>query len=130
MDRSDWVAAAQPEAAAAALAEYADDLRDVGRAHRHEAAEGSVRTASYRGHDIVIRTSYEITVDGRPFEVEATVNNAGLVHYHGLPTRNFASAVDLVKDAIDNFPDDFPPATAEPARPHEHGTRAHHRGGG
>jgi hypothetical protein len=71
----------------------------------------------HRGHEIEVRTSYSITVDGRPFEVQPSVNNAGLVHYHGLPTRNFPSVMDLVTTAIDTFPDDFADDTS-PA-PHD-----------
>ena len=90
----------------AGLRNHASELLEAGRAHQHGQA-GSVRTAEFRGHQIRIRTTYEVSVDGRPFPIEANVDNAGRVHYHGLPTRNFSSAVDLVADAIDAFPDDF-----------------------
>jgi hypothetical protein len=66
-----------------------------------------MRYASYEGHDITVRTTYEIKVDGEPFAVPVTVDNNGRVHYHGLPTRDFASVIDLVKKAIDTFPEDF-----------------------
>ncbi len=126
MDRSAWVAAGQPQSVLASLADRAEELRLTGHAHEH-LAQKSVRTVSHRGHEIVIRTRYEITVDGRPFNIQASVNNAGLVHYHGLPTRNFPSAVDLVKDAIDNFPNDFPLDGTQPAaRPDHHHDGPHH----
>ncbi len=125
MDRSAWVTAGQPQSVMASLAERAEDLRHTGHAHEHLAQE-SVRTVSHRGHEIVIRTRYEITVDGRPFTIQASVNNAGLVHYHGLPTRNFRSAVDLVKEAIHEFPDDFPVAGTHPAGPQQHHDGPHH----
>jgi hypothetical protein len=74
---------------------------------------------TYKGHEIVIRTTYEITVDGRPFAADVIVDNSGRVHCHGLPTRDFTSTVSLVKKAIDFFPEDFPaggsaPGHAEP----------------
>jgi hypothetical protein len=77
----------------------------------------SVRTAEHRGHRISIRAVYEIEVDDQPFNPQVIVDNAGRVHYHGLPTRDFASLVDLVKRAIDTFPEDF---REEPEPPTEH----------
>ena len=106
MDRPDLASAAQPDALRATLAAHADRLRPA--AHSHSGGKGaSVRSATYRGHEIVIRTTYEITVDGQPFEAGVIVDNSGCVHYHGLPTRDFSSTVSLVKKAIDFFPEDF-----------------------
>jgi hypothetical protein len=67
----------------------------------------SVREADYQGHHIVIRTRYEIEVDGRMLMGHMGVTNDGQVHYHPVPNLSFASAVDLVKRLIDVFPDDF-----------------------
>jgi len=107
MDRPDLGAAAQPDALRAALAANADHLRTTG--HAHPASEiASVRAATYKRHEIVIRTTYEITVNGHPFDAHVNVDNSGRVHYHGLPTRDFSSTVSLVKKAIDYFPEDFP----------------------
>ncbi len=72
----------------------------------HMAAE-SVREAEYKGHHIVIRTTYSIEVDGVPLMGHMGVTDDGHVHYHPVPNASFASAVDLVKDLIDVFPDDF-----------------------
>jgi len=106
MEYNDLVAASQPDELRAALAEKAEELRHA--AHHHHGPEGtSVRTATHNGHEIVVKTTYEITVDGRPFPVPLTVDNGGRVHYHGLPTRDFGSTVDLVKKVVDEFPDEF-----------------------
>ena len=67
----------------------------------------SVREADYNGHHIVIRTTYQITVDGNPVTGHMGVGNDGRVHYHPVPDMSFASAIDLVKQLIDIFPDDF-----------------------
>jgi len=67
----------------------------------------SVREDYYKGHRIVIRTMYEIEIDGRPFEGHLDVTNAGTVHYHGIPNVSMNSAVDLIRAVIDSFPDDF-----------------------
>ena len=80
--------------------------------HRHGGSE-SVREADYKGHHILIRTTYEIEVDGRPVTGHMGVDNEGRVHYHPVPNASFSSAVDLVKQLIDVFPDDFAPGAAE-----------------
>lgn len=119
MEPLDLSAAAQPDALAAAVA--ANVAGDVGGPHPgHGPGQEieSVRTATHQGHTIVIRTRYEIEVDGRPFQPHIVVDNAGRVHYHGLPTRDFASMVALVQKAIDVFPADFGPA---PDGGHDHG---------
>jgi len=66
-----------------------------------------VRKAEYQGHHIVVRTQYQIEVDGQMLMGHMGVTNDGQVHYHSVPNLSFASAVDLVKQLIDIFPDDF-----------------------
>lgn len=135
-DGPDLRAAARPEALREALTTYADELRGAADAHGdHRAA--SVRTATHKGREIVVNTWYEITVDGRPFEAHVGVGNAGRVHYHGLPTRDFASAIDLVASVIDHFPDGgtgvAPGEASEPDNAPEQGHgqgHGHGEGGG
>ena len=107
MEHKDLVAATQPDELRAALADHADELREAAEHHHAPEEATSVRTVTHNGHEIVIRTTYEITVDGEPFDVPLTVDNSGRVHYHGLPTRDFTSTVDLVKKVVDSFPEDF-----------------------
>jgi hypothetical protein len=123
----DLSAASQPDLVAAAVT--ANAAADVGGPHPGHGPGPeitSVRTAEHKGHRIVIRTRYEIEVDGRPFEPHIVVDNAGRVHYHGLPTRDFASMVALVQKAIDVFPGDF----AQDADDGHHGGGGHHHGAG
>jgi hypothetical protein len=122
MDPTTVVAASQPDALRAALAENAEELRTAGE-HHHGGALTSVRTATHAGHQIEVETTYSITVDGERFDAGLIVDNEGRVYYHGLPTRDFASAIDLVKKAIDQFPDDFGPMKHDDHGP-EHGHRA------
>jgi hypothetical protein len=95
------------------------DLRDYAkqvqqnkpRGHEHgmhpgEGAE-TVREDEYEGHKIVIRTKYEIEVDGRRLTGHLGVTNDGRVHYHAVPNLSFPSAVAMVRRLIDAFPDDF-----------------------
>ena len=76
------------------------------KTHKHQRTE-SVRKADYKGHHIVIRTQYQIEIDGKMIMGHLGVTNDGQVHYHPVPNLSFASAVDLVKQLIDIFPDDF-----------------------
>ena len=68
----------------------------------------SMREDVYKGHHITVMTSYEVRIDGKLFKGQLSVTNAGNVHYHGIPNVAFASAIDLVKAVIDQFPDEFP----------------------
>jgi len=74
----------------------------------------SVRETDYRGHHIVVRTTYEVEVDGMPIMGHMGVTADGQVHYHPVPNIAYASALDLVKALIDIFPDDF--AKKKPGR--------------
>lgn len=123
MGLEDLVAASRPDALKASLSAKSDELGTAAGAH-HEGGGASVRTAEYQGHEIVIRTTYEVTVDGQPFDAHFTVDNSGRVHYHGLPTRDFTSLVDLVKKAIDQFPDSF--GTDSSHADHDPGVGHHH----
>lgn len=117
------------------LAGFADQVRanrpsEHGH-HGHDAPVESQRTDSYAGHEIVVRTTYRIEVDGRPVTGHVGVGNDGQVHYHPLPNYSFSSALDLVHQLIDTFPDDFPPpkrraktrrsSSTGPADHHGHG---------
>ena len=109
----------------AALAARADELSMASHPHR-TGALADLREAEYRGHRIEVRTSYAISVDGRPFDIHVVVDNDGRVFYHGLPTRDFPSVIALVEKAIEQFPDDFGRGDG-PGHPHtaaaeEHGT--------
>lgn len=85
--------------------------------HQHPISE-TVREADYEGHHIVIRTTYQIEVDGAPVTGHMGVTDDGQVHYHPIPNMSFASAIDMVKQLIDVFPDDF---TDTRDMPDEHG---------
>jgi len=90
---------------ASAVKKHAPAVRKSQRSMHHMSA--SVREADYQGHHIVIRTTYDIRVDGVPLMGHLGVTNDGQVHYHAVPNLSFASAIDTVKRVIDVFPDDF-----------------------
>ena len=85
----------------------------------------SVRTAEHKGHSIVVRTRYEIEVDRKPVASPIIVDNFGRVACHALPNYSFLSAIDLVKQLIDTFPEDFSAEHRAPA----HKPRAAKRSG-
>jgi hypothetical protein len=77
----------------------------------------NVREATYREHRIIVRTSYHIEVDGVTIDGHMGVTNDGQVHYHPVPNLSFSSAIELAKQLIDIFPDDF--TTQSPGHSHE-----------
>lgn len=87
----------------------------------HHASSETIREADYEGHHIIVRTTYRIEVDGTPVTGHMGVTDDGNVHYHPIPNMSFASALDMVKQLIDVFPDDFTAAKDTPAA---HGSHA------
>ena len=115
------------DATPARIAEYVGrstaEIGDPG--HEHEPGHGghgveSVREATYKGHHIVVRTTYHIEIDGKPIEGHLAVTNDGRVHYHTLPNVSYGSAIDLLEQLIDAFPDDFGRVGEPTDPPHDH----------
>jgi hypothetical protein len=73
---------------------------------QHAHGEG-VRRFEYRGHQVEIATSYEVTIDGEPWGGHVEALNDGTVAYHGLPQYAVPSAVDLIRTVID-YEEDAP----------------------
>ncbi len=126
MDNSELARAADPRVFVPYLRDNPPRLPTGG--HGHGAIE-TVRTATHRGHEIVVRTTYEIEVDGRPLKGHLNVGNDGSVHYHPLPNYSFDSALDLVRQVIDSFPERFEAGGPHPADATDSGHREAHRGG-
>lgn len=80
-------------------------VRKAQQMHHEESVV--MRETDYKGHHIVVRTTYEVEIDGRRLMGHVGVNDAGSVHYHPVPNMSFASALDMVKTIIDVFPGDF-----------------------
>lgn len=104
MKRRTRLAAPTPTSIATYVQQHAALIKASQR-HRH--AVTSVREAEYKGHHIVIRTTYDIRVDRKRVTGHFAVGNNGQVHYHPIPNMQFASAVDMVKRLIDVFPDEY-----------------------
>lgn len=94
-----------PESVASYVTRNAEKVKKV-QAQTHQDME-SVREAEYQGHRIVVRTRYEIEVDGKKVMGHVGVTNDGNVHYHAVPNLSFPSAVEMVEKLIDIFPEDF-----------------------
>nr|AIA12574.1 Unknown Function [uncultured bacterium] len=67
----------------------------------------SVREFTYAGHVGRIITTYRIEVDGQEVHPHLSVDEDGRVFTHALPFVTYASAVDLMKDVIGAYSDDF-----------------------
>jgi hypothetical protein len=98
-----------PESIAAYVKANAARVRKAQQMHHGESVV--TRETDYRGHHIVVRTKYEVEIDGQRLMGHVGVNDAGSVHYHPVPNMSFASALDMVKKVIDVFPRDFEPGT-------------------
>jgi hypothetical protein len=114
MERSEFARASTPESLVEHVRRNAPVL-----GHLHGGTMESIREGTYRGHHFVIRTSYHIEVDGVPLEGHLGVANDGQVHYHAIPNLRFVSAVDLVRQLIEAFPEDFQPHTGRHAHREE-----------
>ncbi|MDP8931972.1 MAG: hypothetical protein M3O70_26235 [Actinomycetota bacterium] len=110
MEQRDVARVVTPEAVSERVARFGPALRQL--RHEHGGPTETVRRSTYRGHEIVIRTTYRIEVDGVPVDGHVGVASDGQVHYHAIPNLSFASAVDLVEQLIEAFPEDFSPGEA------------------
>lgn len=74
--------------------------------HGHHGEPGvtrTVRTATHRGKQIRIETTYRVTIDGEPLQGMLEVLDNGLVHHHGLPQYALPSAIDICRRIVDYF---------------------------
>lgn len=86
---------------------------------------GPIRVAMHKGHRIEVKTTYEVKIDGKTVHWHFAPDQDGSVTYHAIPTRAFASAIDLIRGVIDAFPADFPAKGGKPKTPaHDHGHAA------
>ena len=82
---------------------YAVKHSGHGGGHDHGQLE-SLRKFEYKGHSVVIRTHYTITVDDQPVNAHISVDNKGRLNTHALPNYSFNSAIDMMKALIDCLP--------------------------
>jgi hypothetical protein len=85
--------------------------KNLPKKHSHPMEPGpasSIRELDYDGHHIKIETSYLIEFDGEPLACHIHIGHDGHAHTHSLPNYQWGSTVDLVRQMIDSFPDDFP----------------------
>ena len=109
MRRSDVRRAADPDGYAAGLTGVIPD----GHMNHHE----TVRTDQFRGHEIVVHTTYRVEIDGKEVTAELHVDSDGNVMCHAMPVYRTASMVELMRILIDVFPDDFPTRPKGAMRP-------------
>ena len=108
-----------PESIAAYVKANAARAKKAQRMHHEDSTV--TRETDYKGHHIVVRTKYEVEVDGKRLTGHMGVDDAGSVHYHPIPNMSFTSALDMIKKIIDVFPNDFGPnGPPHPMPPHHH----------
>jgi hypothetical protein len=74
--------------------------------HQHHPIE-SIREFDYKGSKIVIKTSYNITINDHPVNPHVFVDRKGHLTTHALPNYTFNSAVDMIKSIVDCMNIDF-----------------------
>ena len=85
---------------------------------KHEAT--SVREMTHNGHNIKIITTYRVEVDGKPAGMHLSVDEDGQVYTHATPFVTYASAVDLMKEVMDAYPDAFSQSGSQTDQDHDH----------
>lgn len=70
----------------------------------------SVRSFDHGGKAVEIAATYEVKVNGVARQLHFSVGQDGKVTSHLRPYVAYDSLVDMVKDIIDLYPDDFGPA--------------------
>ncbi len=71
----------------------------------HDHPLTSIRKLSHRGHEVVIVTTYEITIDGKTMQTHAMVDSEGKLWCHAIPYTSFSSATEMVRSIIDRYSD-------------------------
>ncbi|MBA2659546.1 MAG: hypothetical protein H0U72_08410 [Nitrosospira sp.] len=92
---------------------------------QHEAM--SVRELTHNGHNVKIITTYRVEVDGKPADMHLSVDEDGQVFTHATPFVTYASAVDLMKEVMDAYPDAFSDSDSDAGHDHDNN---HEHGGG
>lgn len=126
MRKAELATGATPEA----LAEHIYRIRDTLELDHGAHAGPSVREETHKGHDIVVRTSYDIEVDGLRIRIPISVNRLGMVYSHALPYDDFPSAIDLVETLIDVYRDGLARRKSAPAASPDHEHEHEHEHGG
>jgi hypothetical protein len=116
MDIEKLEKAAKPEQFAGYIVRLSQ-LHDHDLGHGGDGSIETLREDHYKGHHITIRTTYKIEVNARALQLPLGLDNDGNLHCHSLPNYQFASALDMVKRLIDNFPEDFRRKKREAKKP-------------
>ena len=95
---------------------------------KHE--DTSVREITHNGHNIKIITTYRVEVDGKPAAMHLSVDEDGQVYTHAIPFITYASAIDLMKEVMDAYPDAFAGSGSHPEHRDSENSGSDHTGGG
>ena len=81
------------------------DMDHMGHAH---GPTENIRTADYRGHDLEIRTTYQVFIDGAQIAVPFHVGDDGQVTCHAVPNYSSPTALDVARRIVDAYPHRYP----------------------
>ena len=79
----------------------------MGSGHGHAVTISSHRETQHGGRHIEVKTTYEVTVDGKPFGGHLVLGDDGTVYSHACPYDEFKSMIDLMKHLVSAYPDAF-----------------------
>ena len=102
LDQPDWV-----KELARGGHGHDDHAGHGGHGGDHDGGFTSTRTTHHDGHEIEIKTTYHIKIDGKPYRGHLSVNDDGHLHCHAIPYETYGSALDFVRNLIDIYPDTF-----------------------
>jgi len=80
---------------------------DLPERHGEATIVNSSRIFSKAGHEIEIKATYQVFVDGVAVELHFSVGQDGKVSSHLLPYETFSSLVDMVARIVESFSEDF-----------------------
>ena len=103
--------------------QFSNESLGMGHAH-HGTVVHSSRQFEHAGHDVEIRATYRVLVNGVERQLQFSVGPDGKVTTHLRPYVAYDSLVEMVRDVIDNYPDSFsgdaPPNDSGHGGGHDH----------
>jgi hypothetical protein len=82
-------------------------VKSLPKKSSHGSHANSMRVFEHARHRVEVETIYRVKIDGKIVRIPLTVGADGRVSCHSIPNYATASALDMIKAVIDQFPEDF-----------------------
>lgn len=82
-------------------------VKSLPKMSAHAGHGKSLRVFDHAGHHVEVETMYRVKVDGKLVQIPLVVGADGRVSCHSIPNYATASALDMIKFVIEQFPEDF-----------------------